>query len=460
MSAYVEAPSPTQLPLSARPKVKSWNYETIKREAKERGTRVTDMIALAPQNDPFYVGTPGDVEIAEWFAGIWHQFGFTEGVHLRRVHYQIVSQETPLLLPNGTPYENTEKCWDALGMAAKAARYLGRVHPAAFVDRRNPEPLIYMPDAIEAPWLYITNYLDDESAELPPFPDLPDSTLGSFDVEQPYHVEIWCEKSTQNDVLKPLCEEYGVNLVTGLGELSITATFLVVQRILTRGKPTRIFYVSDFDPAGLTMPVSVARKIEFFIRNEASGGVDIRLFPLILSAEQVKQYKLPRTPIKETEKRRDTFEHRHGTGAVELDALEALRPGELAAVLSDAIERYFDVDLAQRARAVRSAYLGRLADIRQAIIARHDDEIAQVRAEYEEISDEFQSRFAGCHARMAELWERIESELSAEAERPDVKLLPQAKPAREINDGLFNSQRNYLTQLEAYKTFQGKAVTA
>jgi len=33
-----------------------------------------------------------------------------------------------------------------------------------------------------------------------------------------------------------------------------------------RDHPLRIFYVSDFDPAGQCMPVSAARKIEFFSR--------------------------------------------------------------------------------------------------------------------------------------------------------------------------------------------------
>jgi hypothetical protein len=35
----------------------SANYTQIKVWAKERGSRVTDLIMLAQQNDPFYVGT-------------------------------------------------------------------------------------------------------------------------------------------------------------------------------------------------------------------------------------------------------------------------------------------------------------------------------------------------------------------------------------------------------------------
>ncbi len=44
------------------------DYEQIKLLAKSTGQRVTDLIALAPQNDPFYTGTPSDWALAEWFA--------------------------------------------------------------------------------------------------------------------------------------------------------------------------------------------------------------------------------------------------------------------------------------------------------------------------------------------------------------------------------------------------------
>jgi hypothetical protein len=31
--------------------------------------------------------------MAKWFAELWRQFGYTTGVHLRRVHYQVISQD-------------------------------------------------------------------------------------------------------------------------------------------------------------------------------------------------------------------------------------------------------------------------------------------------------------------------------------------------------------------------------
>jgi hypothetical protein len=98
------------------------NYEQIKQLARATGQRVTDLITLAPQNDPFYTGTPSDWALGEWFAGLWQVFNYQTKVHIRRVHYQIVSQDPPIMLPNGKVYENTEECWNTLNLASTLIR--------------------------------------------------------------------------------------------------------------------------------------------------------------------------------------------------------------------------------------------------------------------------------------------------------------------------------------------------
>ena len=84
----------------------------------------------------------------------------------------------------------------------------------------------------------------------------------------------------------------------------------------------------DFDPAGRSMPVASARKIEFWLRHN-HPDLDVTVDPLALLPEQAEHYGLPRTPIKEGESRAGKFEERFGRGATEIDALEALHPGEL-----------------------------------------------------------------------------------------------------------------------------------
>src|SRR6266702_3904705 len=432
------------------------DYGQIKQLAKTTGQRVTDLIVLAPQNDPFYTGTPNDWALAEWFAQLWHAFGYTSGVHIRRVHYQIVSQDPPVVLPNGVPYANTLECWDILNLASKAARYLGLVDPAAFRDRRNPEPVVYARHWRSRPAVYASGDIETSDLSLPAFPALPQYQLSGYRGQQAYHVELWCEKSTMNDVLEPLCQHYGANLQTGLGELSITATLALVSRLRQANTPARILYVSDFDPAGQSMPVAVSRKIEYFVRT-LDLAVDVRVFPVVLTLDQVQYYQLPRTPIKETERRRGGFEGRYGEGAVELDALEALYPGQLEAVLSRYIECYYDSSLDERVAEARAVLERDLGSVWHQVVEGFAPDLNALRGEYEQLQREFAGRMAGYSERMQGLWQAMRSELDLSVPHLEHYPLPQPLYAEEIGDGLYNSGRNYLEQLEAYKVFQGKA---
>ena len=128
--------------------------------------------------------------------------------------------------------------------------------------------------------------------------------------------------------LMPLGVRYGINIVTGVGELSLTRCIELVARARASGRPVRILYVSDFDPGGMSMPVAVARKIEFYVRSH-DETLDIQVRPVVLTEEQCIEYRLPRIPIKASEHRGAKFEERFGEGMTELDALEALHPGEL-----------------------------------------------------------------------------------------------------------------------------------
>ncbi len=430
-----------------------WNYEQIKQLAKETGRRVTDLIALAPQNDPFYQGTPATRALAEWFAGIYYQQGWQHiRNHIRRCHYQIVSLS--VALPNGKPYENTEACWDILNVASKAARYLELVDMASFDDRRNDEPITYIPPRY-APDLQVYDYLYSSAIQVPDFPTLPYYDLEGYQGNQRYHLELWCEKTTMNAELLPLCQRYGMVLQTGAGELSITAARLLAERLQEQEKPTRILYISDFDPAGQSMPVAVGRKLEYFVR-QAELDTDVRLFPVVLTAEQVRRYQLPRTPIKDTERRREHFEAQYGTGAVELDALEALQPGELARILRSHIERYYDTSLETRTREAREQLERDLRTIHREALQRHQEEIAALRAELADIHADFAPRMQVYGERLQSLWQAISADLAAAA--PDLAdyPLPEAREARELGEGLYNSQRDYLEQIDAYKGFQGK----
>lgn len=332
------------------------DYETLKAMARQIGQPVKNLMALAPTNDPFYAGTPARVRDGEWFAALWAEHGGA-GAHLRRFHYQLISQSTKIKLPDGSNYENTEQCWKYMNCASKAARYLGLVGADDIVDQRNDKPMIFVEHTQRDEDSEVSCDAYDELANLviPDMPTLPFLAvrgLSEEDAIQDYVVEVWIEKSTQNDWLIPLCERRGVNLVVGIGEQSEVRSRELAMRAAEYGVPVRVIYISDFDPGGRSMPKAVARKVEFTIVKQELD-VDIQLIPLALTPEQCLQYRLPRTPIKETERRKDKFETTFGVGATELDALEALHPGVLAQLLDEEISNFVDPDLKGR---VQEAY--------------------------------------------------------------------------------------------------------
>jgi hypothetical protein len=437
--------------------VLSMDYEEIKQLSKSMRVRVTDLIALAPQNDPFYTGTPNDWALGQWFATLWQAFGYEDGVHLRRIHYQIVSQSPAVMLPNGEPYENTMECWDLLNLASKAARYLGLVSAAAFVDRRNADAVEHAVYRATAPEVSVWSYLSRYDFQFPDFPTLPHYRLSGYEANQGYHLEIWCEKSTMNDILLPLCEQYGANLQIGSGELSITAALSLVGRLERAGRPARIFYVSDFDPAGQSMPVAMSRKVEYFV-NTLGLDVDIRVFPVVLTLDQVREYGLPRTPIKETERRRAGFEGRYGEGAVELDALEALYPGVLADILRGYMESYSDRTLAYRVSQVEEQLRVDLGTVEDAVIGAYSEELEALKVEHEQLRQAYTNEMEGYGQRVRQLWLAMSQSLRENIVDASQYPVPLPYAADEIGEGLYNSERTYLAQIAAYKEFQGKDV--
>jgi hypothetical protein len=96
---------------------------------------------------------------------------------------------------------------------------------------------------------------------------------------------------------------------------------------------------------------------------------------VVLTERQCEQYRLPRTPIKEGDRRIDRFEEQHGEGAVELDALEALHPGELADILQQEIDRFHDGSLNARTRAAAGPIHRELARVTAAVHEQHRKEI-------------------------------------------------------------------------------------
>jgi hypothetical protein len=453
------------------------NYDGIKALAASLDRPARSLIALDGCNDPFYL-TPARQANAEWFAELWERLGAGAGMHVRRFHYLVISQDEPIAMVNGDPYENTVNCWVYLGQASRDARYLKLVPAEHFVDRKNNEPIIHV-ENVEASAAQIASFNDEPCAgdnavpsihfESTDMPSLPFLQLSPPTIPQPYHVEIWCEKTAVNNVLEPLAQRYGCNLVTGTGELSAIACNDVVERARTSGRPVRILYISDFDPAGQSMPVAVARKIEFVLRTEGLD-LDVQVRQIVLTHDQCIRYRLPRTPIKETERRGARFESRFGEGATELDALEALHPGELRKIVKGEIERYHDANLDRRIQAKASKVNKEIADIESEIEDEHRDELdalesqwativaecESLEAEMEEQREDLQVKIEAWKERANPTWHAMSESLQARAPDLDAIEWPEPDEGDEDPDPLFDSIRDYIEQIDRYKEHQGR----
>jgi hypothetical protein len=438
------------------------DYDSLKATARSIGRPVKDLLALAPNNDPFYAGVGFRRCAAEWFAEIWKQHGEL-GSHLRRLHYRLVST-TSLCKPDGRPYNNTEGDWNFLIAASGAARYLDLVPFDGLVDRRNDEPMIFAENMETDPdqEIQVGCQVADgepliEEVKPPEQPELPWLYLDVAAPVQKYIVEVWIEKSTQNDWLVPLCQRRGVNLVIGIGEQSEIRSRELALRSAKYGAPVRIIYISDFDPGGRSMPKAVARKVEFTIA-KFDLDVDLQLIPLALTPDQCREYRLPRTPIKDTERRKDKFEQIFGAGATELDAIEALHPGELGRLLEAELDNWLDPSLDVRFNNLQSDLRLRLRTIEEGIHDHHADEIQTLKAEFATIADEFASvtsMFDDWEERASQLWQTIAEEIDEQSpDLSDVEVPRSQAPGETDRFVLFDSRRDYFTQMDAYNAWR------
>jgi hypothetical protein len=440
------------------------DYDELKDLAVELDRPVKTLFVLDDWNDPFYI-TPARITRAEWVAEIWRNLNIPLGYHYRRIHYRMISQNPPLPFFNRpkarihvATYQNTDQCWDELEGALRDAVYLDLIPLNAFTDMRNPNPFLHVLNVVPP----VLNPITHSDPFFYPFhfvmPEMPNyGELLPGVTPQPYHIEIWIEKSTMNDILVPLAQRYRINLVTGVGELSATAVRNLIERMHRNDLPVRILYISDFDPAGRSMPVAIARKLEFELDRQGMGHRDVQVRQIMLTYEQCVEYRLPRTPIKVGERRASRFEQRFGQGATELDALEAIHPGVFATIVTDEIKRYWNPDHHHQVQEQIDAFAGELDEVRDQVRQEHQTEIAEFAAEIKALNQQLgtiNQQASELRSRLAPIWQEMvdklrEREPELEVECPDFD-------GDEDDNPLFDSTREYVEQVDVYKEYQGK----
>jgi hypothetical protein len=130
-----------------------------------------------------------------------------------------------------------------------------------------------------------------------------------------YYCEVWCESRSLAGVLRADCRELAVSLYPCGGFPSDTLVYEAGAQINQQDKKSVvIFYVGDYDPAGVLIDISLEQKL----RGHLNPGINLSFTRLGINQDQIVEYDLPRKPRKVGERRRMDIEE-----AVEAEALPA-----------------------------------------------------------------------------------------------------------------------------------------
>ena len=389
----------------------------------ETGRPKEELTLTSPRRDPLNAGTTTlRHRVAAWGGLLWKYAVASrrdDAIHGRGVHYVTVSSGVTVLSPNPktednphgtewTEYANTQQCYEYLADALKNARVLGYIPQTGIIDEKNTQYEYRtrsgehtLPDddrldirsfravATPSPPSFSASarreWGEDASGFNPPetyadlavaslTPELMKSVNVDAEAEQPYHVEVWSEKSLPSEVRSAARTAGAGAVVEGEGCMSLTQAFEFGERVDRVGKPAVVLYLADFDPAGDDMPAQAANKFEWLSQNpQVDLSERVYVERLALTAAQVAKHDLPRQPLDADEAadgytaRIEDFEQRHGAGATELNALEA-DLDLYQRIVRDAVGQYRDPDLDRKARDAREEYREACEDaIREAV---------------------------------------------------------------------------------------------
>jgi hypothetical protein len=131
-----------------------------------------------------------------------------------------------------------------------------------------------------------------------------------------FYCEIWVESRSLAGVIQSLCEELAVSLYPAGGFTSATLPFEAANFINqeAEGRKVKIFYIGDFDPAGVLIDVSIEREL----RRHLNPDAEMTFTRIGITPAQIAKYNLPTKPRKDGDRR-----SKHIEQTVEAESLPA-----------------------------------------------------------------------------------------------------------------------------------------
>jgi hypothetical protein len=153
----------------------------------------------------------------------------------------------------------------------------------------------------------------------------------------------------------PLPAREWASLDEAFGEISDTRLHEIARDAAKDGRPLVVFTLTDCDPSGYQMSVSIGRKMQA-LRDLFFPQLQFEIMPVALLVGQVRELGLPSTPLKETEKRADRWRDAFGVEQTEIDALATLQPDVLREILERAFDPYWDSTLEDRVEQAKAEW--------------------------------------------------------------------------------------------------------
>lgn len=217
--------------------------------------------------------------------------GFT--LTLRQLYYQFVSRD---IIPN------KQSEYKRLGSVINDARLAGLIDWSAIEDRtRNVRTISTWDDPAQIVEAVADQYKEDLWAG------------------QDYRPEVWIEKDALVGVIEPVCRRFRVPHFACRGYGSQSELYAAGKRfedVAFKGQTPVVLHLGDHDPSGIDMTRDNADRLTMFARED----VDVRR--LALNMDQIRRYRPPPNPAKETDSRAESYIAKFGGKSWELDALD------------------------------------------------------------------------------------------------------------------------------------------
>ena len=315
------------------------------------------------------------------------------------------------------------------------ARWLGLVPIDRIVDHKNSAPII-MPRG---------NFILNAEA-VADFPGMQFNVdeIGinpniDIDAKQPWSIAIFGEKSSLREILTPIHERYGASIYLAEGEPSLSHVYDMARRAVDDCQSLALFTLTDCDPAGHQMAISMARKLQA-LKDGFIPSLEYKVIAVALTPQQAIDFDLPSTPLRPKEKRSAKWREAFGRDQTEIDAMIALHEDELSAMITDAVRPYYDDTLAERFVEAKSQW-------REAAREAIDGEVG---TEIKSLREEARNRLGSYNSIMAELEEKFGA-VNRNMRLPDFRF-PKADIPAPSDDGVFVSSRwGWLRQTKTLK---------